>query len=438
METWTANDDVVHRAGRFTPVALAELAAPRQESVAAGAFKAYAPITVHLNGEISVRKRATPYKGAMFAANPGDIVFSKIDARSGAIGVVPTDIGPAVVTPEFPVFMPDLSRLDATFMRRILRTGELLNALSRKASGTSGRKRVTPTGFLSIAIPLPPIEEQRALVAAYDAALSAAAALEVAAATAEADGLAAFEAELGLAAPTPLPDVPRFIAKFSAMDRWSHEAVLRLLTVGGDDTGKHPIVRLGDVIADLENGWSPKCLTRPAQADEWGVLKLGAVSFGVFNPDENKALPPSLKSRPSLEVKPGDMLISRANVVRLVGATAYVETVRPRLLLCDKIFRAVPMADSRVDLTFIAQVLRIPAVRWQIESKLTGTSPTMKNIAKPALLSLTFPLPTDIAEQRSLIAALELERAKASVLRQSAKAKRVEAWAAFETAIYGV
>ena len=30
-----------------------------------------------------------PYKGSMFAVYPGDIVFSKIDARSGAIGMLP-------------------------------------------------------------------------------------------------------------------------------------------------------------------------------------------------------------------------------------------------------------------------------------------------------------------------------------------------------------
>lgn len=374
----------------------------------------------------------------MFAAFPGDIVFSKIDARSGAIGVVSADIGPAVVTPEFPVFMPDLSRLDATFMRRILRTGELLNALSRKASGTSGRKRVTPTSFLSIAIPLPPIEEQQALVAAYDAALNEAATLEAAAATAEVDALGAFEAALGLAAPTPLPDVPRFIAKFSDMDRWSHEAVLRRLTVGCEDTGKHPVVRLGDVIANLENGWSPKCLPRPAKADEWGVLKVSAVSSGRYRADENKALPPKLHSRPSLEIKAGDVLIARASgAASLVGTSAYVDYTPDRLMLCDKIFRASFYDPSPIDPQFLAQILKLRSVRAQILSEFSSKSGMMKNVSKPALLSLTFPLPTDIADQRGLMTLLEDARAGAITLRQQAANKRADAWAAFEAAIYG-
>lgn len=373
----------------------------------------------------------------MFAALAGDIVFSKIDARNGAIGVVPPDFARAVVTPEFPIFVPDPDRLDAMFTRRILRTGELLASIRDKASGTSGRKRVTAASFLSVAIPLPSIDEQRAVVAAYDAALGSAAAQETQAAIATADGLAAFEAALGIAAPAPLPDRPIFIARFAALDRWSHDAALRATTGGGATTSPHPIVRLGDVIADLENGWSPQCLNRPADGDEWGVLKLGAVSFGTFNATENKALPKALSPRPRVEVMAGDMLISRANVVRLVGATAYVISTPPRLLLCDKIFRAVPLVPSPIDLTFVAQVLRLPFVRRQIETKLTGTSPTMKNISKPALLSLTFPLPTDIAEQRRLIANLDAARANAAALRAEAADLRRSAWLVFETAIYG-
>lgn len=167
------------------------------------------------------------------------------------------------------------------------------------------------------------------------------------------------------------------------------------------------------------------------------MLKLGAVSFGVFNADENKALPTHLKQRPGLEIKPGQVLISRANVTRLVGATAYVEATPPQLMLCDKIFRVVPHATPRVDLKFVAQVLRLPSVRQQIEGKLTGTSPTMKNISKPALLDLTFPLPTKLDDQKKLITDLEAARKSAADLSASAAEARRAGWEAFEEAIFG-
>ena len=106
-----------------------------------GSFGDWSPISVHLNGEISVRDRSETYKGAMFAVYPGDIVFSKIDARSGAIGMLPRDVPKGVVTPEFPVFIADASKLDGGFVQRVLRTGGFLKDLRSKATGTSGRKR---------------------------------------------------------------------------------------------------------------------------------------------------------------------------------------------------------------------------------------------------------------------------------------------------------
>jgi type I restriction enzyme S subunit len=436
LEPWIASDDAVHRHSHHALTALRDVMTPRRETVSVnGTFGDWSPITVHLDGEISVRDRSSPYKGAMFAVYLGDIVFSKIDARSGAIGMLPASIPKGVVTPEFPVFVADPTKLDSGFLQRILRTGGFLKALRAKATGTSGRKRIAPESFLDLRVPLPDLAEQQAIVAAYDAALKEAAAKEQAADAAEAKAMAEFEAALGFAPATPLPDKPVFIASFKDLDRWSHEGVLRRITGGAVATGSWPTVRLGDVIADLENGWSPKCLDRPAGPSEWGVLKLGAVSFGIFNEQENKALPSNLKPRPALEVKPGEVLVSRANISRLVGATALIGETRPQLLLCDKIFRMVWRKKSPITPEFVTEVLRIGDVRRQIETKLTGTSPTMKNISKPSLLSLTFPLPP-IDDQRALIKALDAGRADAARLRAEATATRASAWAAFESAVY--
>lgn len=84
---------------------------------------------------------------------------------------------------------------------------------------------------------------------------------------------------------------------------------------------------------------------------------------------------------------------------------------------------------------FITEVLRTNDVRRQIETKLTGTSPTMKNISKPALLSLRFPLPP-LDHQRTLIAALNAARSDATRLRGEAVVILAAAWRAFEAAVY--
>ena len=410
---------------------------PRREAVTVtDTFGDWTPITVHLNGEISARQRTVPYKSGMFAAYPGDVVFSRIDARNGAIGVLQEGITKAVVTSEFPVFVPVPDRLDGGFVKLVLRTGNFLAALRTKASGTSGRKRITPDAFAGLRVPLPPLNEQRAIVAAHRAALARAADLEREATEVEERAMEAFETALGFGPSEPLPERPVFIASFKDLDRWSHEGILRRIVEGGTvHTSPYPTVQLRDVIADLENGWSPKCYDRPAEPDEWGVLKLGAVSFGVFNPEENKALPRHLEPRPHLEVKPGELLISRANITRLVGAIALAGETRPKLMLCDKIFKVVSREPAPVDTTFLTEILRIFDVRRQIEANVTGTSPTMKNISKPALMSVTFPLPPK-PEQIVMAKALADARAKAVGFREEARKEHAKAWTDFETAVY--
>jgi type I restriction enzyme S subunit len=167
------------------------------------------------------------------------------------------------------------------------------------------------------------------------------------------------------------------------------------------------------------------------------VLKLGAVSFGTFNEKQNKELPATLQPKPSLEVKSGDVLISRANVLRLVGASARVIETRPKLMLCDKIFRVVFHKESEIAPDFLAHILRTPFVREQIERAATGTSPTMKNISKPSLLNLQFPLPP-LTVQSELVAQSSGQNSDATKMRQQAATIAAETMARVEEMILGI
>ena len=59
----------------------------------------------------------------------------------------------------------------------------------------------------------------------------------------------------------------------------------------------------------------------------------------------------------------------------------------------------------------------------------------MKNISKPALLSLEFPLPP-LADQKALVGALDNGRAQAAKLRIEASSLKAVAWREFEASVY--
>ena len=415
---------------------LRELLTERKEPVrVTGGLDDWKPITIKFSGEVLPRDRTEVFKGSMFAAYPGDLVFSKIDARNGAVGLIPASMPKVVLTPEYPVMVPDLTKLRPAYLRCLLRAEHFRRDLQRQASGTSGRKRVTPEAFGNLTVPLPALVEQDVLVQAYEAALTDAEHRNTEAERISQASRLSFEEALGVTPPPALPDRPVFIARFMDVERWSHEGVLRAIAQPEHAKAKWPLMVLGDLIDDLENGWSPQCLAHPAAPESWGVLKVGAVSFGYFNELENKQLPAKLTPRPRYEVKAGDVIISRANVTRYVGACGYVEATRQKLMLCDKLFRVVFKAGGQLDGRFLAAVMKLPTVREQIETRLTGTSPTMKNISKPALLDLRFPVPDPIT-QRTLMDSMDQE---AKAYRESileASELRRAAWTAFEAALF--
>ncbi|WP_149828582.1 hypothetical protein [Streptomyces tailanensis] len=66
-------------------------------------------------------------------------------------------------------------------------------------------------------------------------------------------------------------------------------------------------VRLGDILARIEAGKSYKCEPRPASAEEWGVIKVSAMTWGEFDEGENKAVPAEFPFNPEYEIRPGDV-----------------------------------------------------------------------------------------------------------------------------------
>lgn len=179
----------------------------------------------------------------------------------------------------------------------------------------------------------------------------------------------------------------------------------------GDVPEHWDIQRIKHVIRSVEQGWSPQCENDPVQSDDqWGVLKVGCVNYGKFSPDENKALPKELQPEPALSIRKGDLLISRANTVELVGSAAVAEEDYPNLMLCDKLYR-LRLDEQRVLPEFLCHFLTCEVAREPIELGASGASSSMKNIAQSVILEMWFASP-NINEQREVIAAIG-ERRKA-------------------------
>jgi type I restriction enzyme S subunit len=160
---------------------------------------------------------------------------------------------------------------------------------------------------------------------------------------------------------------------------------------------------LHDVVAHIEAGKSFTCEPRPARLNEWGVIKVSAMTWGEFRQYENKAVPTDRKINPAYEIRPGDILVSRANTEAYVGAPVLVRECRPRLLLSDKSLRLKPSPEISHD--WLLFTLASPYVRNQISALATGSKDSMRNISQQALLGVRIAIPP-LLEQRRIVAEL--------------------------------
>lgn len=101
----------------------------------------------------------------LFRAERGDIVVNKIWARNGSVAVVDDSLAGCHGSNEFPMFAPIEGRLDPRWMHWVTKTKEFWAQCDQKSQGTSGQNRIKPEQFLDVEIPLPPLAEQRRIVA---------------------------------------------------------------------------------------------------------------------------------------------------------------------------------------------------------------------------------------------------------------------------------
>lgn len=148
-----------------------------------------------------------------------------------------------------------------------------------------------------------------------------------------------------------------------------------------------------EILTNIDSGKSPKCEAREAEEDEWGVLKLGAVTSCNFKEDENKALPQDIKPNAKDEVQAGDLLFSRKNTYELVAACTYVFETRPQLLLPDLIFRFVLKEDAGINPIFLWKLLISDSQRKKIQALAAGAAGSMPNISKTNLKQVLLPFP---------------------------------------------
>ena len=154
---------------------------------------------------------------------------------------------------------------------------------------------------------------------------------------------------------------------------------------------------LDTLLHRIEAGLNVKCDERPPNVGEKGLVKISAVTWGQFDELQSKTLPASETPVPRNRIQPGDLLISRANTIELVGASVIVKDLQRELYLSDKVLRLVVHEPSK---RWINYALKTPALRKAIEEGSSGNQLSMRNISQDKLKALPLPLAPEAEQKR--------------------------------------
>lgn len=156
------------------------------------------------------------------------------------------------------------------------------------------------------------------------------------------------------------------------------------------DLSEWKTTKIGEIVQQIEAGKNLQCIEVPPQGDEHGIIKISAVTWGVYDEEQSKTLPDKELFVESRRIAIGDFLISRANTIELLGNPVIVHKVTKNLMLSDKVLRLV-MPEN--DKPWVSIFLRSKRGRVEIESRSTGNQMSMRNIGQKALLDIDLPKP---------------------------------------------
>jgi type I restriction enzyme S subunit len=320
----------------------------------------------------------------VFRVERGDFVYNRLFAWKGSFAVATEANAGCYVSNEFPCFEINQDRADAQFLwRHFSRVSAWEKALGLSTGGTpTSRNRLKEDKFLAIEIPLPPLSEQRRIVARIE---------ELATKINEAHALrqgAAVEAEALITA--QLRAAYSFQAK------------------------RHGSTRLGQLITEAGYGSSEKC-SLDRDEDAVPVLRIPNVASERIHLDDLKFALLSMRDRQRLHLANGDILIVRTNgSLDLVGRSAVVDDLPEPMAFASYMIR-LRLDSSTILPAYAQRMLRHLRISGQLID-FARTTAGQFNVSLGRLRTAEIPLPP-LAQQHHIVADLDALQAQVDTLK---------------------
>lgn len=322
IESWSASFlfGTINKFNRkYRVLKISQLLVKNNESIIIEDEKLYKRVTVKINANGVVLRDEEYGKNIgtkrQFIAKEGQMIVSKIDARNGAFGLIPSELDGAIVTNDFPLFDIDHHLVNKNYLILLAKTNLFVGFAKSCSSGTTNRQRMDMDKFLTLEIPLPSISEQETIVKNYYDKITQATTYEQQAETLEKNIESYLFESLGIEELDKRKKIGLNIIESKRMERWD----IPFLMGESSLKSKYSIYRMGEYIVEIATGTTP-----PTSRKEYFR---GDINFYTPSDINNKILLNADRKVSLLAVKDKKVRVFKKNTLLFVGIGSTVGKV---------------------------------------------------------------------------------------------------------------
>ncbi len=335
----------------------------------------------------------------------GALIYNRLFAWKASFAVVTPEFADCYVSSEFPQFIPDLSRILPEYLYLFCTRIATIRAVNAASTGSSAvsRNRFKEEEFLNFEISLPPLAEQKVIIARWRKAQS-----DIAAAKQRIEKIQSCLHQdthrlLGMAVSNNYILPKAFAIEWRSLERWSVEFLGRqLLGLNAKEAGVYPSFPLGVLCNGISGGTPSK-----RRSDFWNgnipwISPKDMKSDQIYN-SQDHITQKAVDEGASLVPKNSVLLVVRSGILQ---HTVPVAVNKVDTAINQDIRAFVPKNGHKILSDYLADFL---SAQQGALLRLVKWSTTVQSINKEELDSFPVPLPP-LPIQREIVAVVAASR----------------------------
>ena len=363
-----------------------------------------------------------------FLVSEGQFILSKIDARNGAMGIIPSELDGAVVTQDFLPYDIDATKVNPQYFVLVCTTKQFVAFCQSCSSGTTNRQRVDEAQFLNIKVPVPSLEEQNKLVEEYNKQIAIAIDSERQVTGKYSDINTILLTELGVEISKDAAQKGLATVSFSTLDRWD----IGYLQNSSKFSAKYKAVKFRECIEYFmksSNGKSLRTETYKNPSKDYRYIGMEHIEKATGELLETPIVIGEQVKSQTVAVPNGYFIYGKLRPY--LNKYWYNDTNWENIVCSSELF--VFKVKENINTRFFELVLGSSIVQEQISDLTSGAR--MPRITEDVFMNIQIPIPSfDI--QNGIAKRIDKIKEEIKKLQQTATIKYSSALINFETQIF--